>query len=149
MSETTDILIHAADREFSQAKQSEDQRANITGLVVVIASAIQGGLTQTGLNRNALPLTIMLIVMGGFGVLASLKLYERFRRHIRFGSLIHQKLEELYPDTQLQHLLDQTRIEQQNEFPIVRSIRLYILWIMLHFIISLLGIIYTFIALSH
>ena len=149
MSETTDILINAADREFGQAKQSEDQRANITGLVVVVASAIQGGLTQTGINKNALPLTIMLIVLGIFGVLASMKLYERARRHLRLGFLIRQKLEELHPDTQLSALLEVTRKEQQEEFPVLRNVRLYMLWMALHSLIAILGVIYTVIAILH
>jgi hypothetical protein len=149
MSETTDILMNAADREFGQAKQSEDQRANITGLIVVVASAIQGGLTQTGLDKKALPLTIMLIVLGIFGMLASIKLYERFRRHVRLGFLIRKKLEELHPDTQLSALLEVARKEQQEEFPVLRSVRLYIIWMTLHCIIMLLGIIYTIISLLH
>lgn len=147
MSETTDILINAADREFGQAKQSEDQRANITGLLVIVASAIQGGLTQTGLTRNALPLTLMLIVLGIFGILASLKLYERARRHIRLGFLIRDRLEELHPETQLSQLLKTARKEQQADFPILRSIRLYLLWVAFHSLIMLMGIIYTAIAL--
>jgi Ca2+/Na+ antiporter len=149
MSETTDILINAADREFAQAKQSEDQRANITGLIVVVASAIQGGLTQTGLNKNALPLTIMLIVLGLFGMLASMKLYERARRHTRLGFLIRNKLEELHPDIQLSALLEITRKEQQEEFPVLRSVRLYIIWMAFHCLITILGVIYTVIAILH
>ena len=149
MSETTDILINASDREFAQAKQSEDQRANITGLLVVVASAIQGGLTQTGLNKNALPLTIMLIILGLFGMLASMKLYERARRHTRLGFLIRDKLEELHPATQLSALLEITRKEQQEEFPILRSIRLYMIWMALHSLVAILGVIYTVIAILH
>ncbi len=147
MSETTDILINAADREFGQAKQSEDQRSNLTGLIVVVASAIQGGLTQTGLNKSALPLTIMLIVLGIFGIIASIKLYERFRRHVRYGFFIRKRLEELHPDTQLSAMLEITRKEQQAEFPVLRGIRLYLIWLMLHGMIMVLGIIYTAIAL--
>ncbi|GER90664.1 hypothetical protein KDW_48260 [Dictyobacter vulcani] len=149
MSETTDILINVADQEFAQAKQSEDQRANITGLVVVVASAIQGGLTQTGMTRNALPLTIMLIVIGAFGMVASIKLYERARRHIRLKFFIRKRLEELYPETQLQNLLDLTRKEQQADFPIMRNIRLWSIWIILNGMVSVLGIVYTIIALLH
>lgn len=149
MSETTDILINVADQEFAQAKQSEDQRANITGLLVVVASAIQGGLTQTGLTKNALPLTIMLIVLGAFGMVASIKLYERAKRHIRLKFFVRNRLEELYPDTQLQALLDLTRKEQQAKFPIVRGIKLWSLWVLLNGIISILGIIYTIIAALH
>ncbi|GCE30173.1 hypothetical protein KDA_56570 [Dictyobacter alpinus] len=149
MSETTDILINVADQEFAQAKQSEDQRANITGLVVVVASAIQGALTQTGLTKNALPLTIMLIVIGAFGMVASIKLYERARRHIRLKFFVRQRLEELYPDTQLQALLDSTRKEQQADFPIVRHWRLWSLWVILNAMISILGIIYTIVAILH
>ncbi|GLV58030.1 hypothetical protein KDH_48640 [Dictyobacter sp. S3.2.2.5] len=149
MSETTDILISVAEQEFAQAKQSEDQRANITGLVIVVASAIQGGLTQTGLTKSALPLTLMLIAIGAFGMLASIKLYERFRRHVRLKFKIRQRLEELYPDTRLQALLDLTRQEQQKDFPFLRGVRLYLIWVWLHGFIVILGIIYTIIALLH
>ena len=81
MTETVEILVSIMEQQLSQAKQSEDQRANITNIVVLIAAAIQGGLTQTGFTKNVLPLTITLIAIGIFGVVATAKLYERFRYH--------------------------------------------------------------------
>ncbi|GCE12267.1 hypothetical protein [Tengunoibacter tsumagoiensis] len=149
MADTTDILISAADREFGQARQSEDQRATLTGIILVVASAIQGGLTQTGLDKSALPLTIMLIILGLFGILASLKLYERARRHTRAAFLFRQRLEELFPETQLSQVIEKTRQQQQKEFPILRNVRLYMLWIALHGLIAGLGIIYTIISFIH
>jgi hypothetical protein len=106
MSETTEILLHQIDEERSQARQSEDQRATISGLIVIIASAIQGGLTQTGSQKNALPLTIMLAILGFFGMVASAKLYERHQLHIHRALNIRDRLEKLYPDTELRSTLD-------------------------------------------
>jgi hypothetical protein len=65
------------------------------------------------------------------------------------GFLIRNKLEELYPDTQLSVLLETTRKEQQEEFPVLRSVRLYIIWMVLHCMIAILGVIYTVIAILH
>jgi hypothetical protein len=36
MSETTEILTSLLEQQFSQAKQSEDQRANILGVIYTI-----------------------------------------------------------------------------------------------------------------
>ena len=106
MDEQIEILLHEADVNWAKNKQQEDQRAAITGLIVVIASAIQGGLTQTGFTKNALPLTITLIVLGLFGILACAKLYERAKLHSDRAKRLRKRIDELYPTLQAQTLLD-------------------------------------------
>src|SRR5436190_24361360 len=130
MAEAVDILIHISEQEYTQAKQSEDQRTNITGLIIIVASAIQGGLTQTGLNRNVLPLTITLILLGIFGGVAVEKLYERFQYHMMVEREIRKRLEELYPDTQLKTVRN-TALERHKTEDVrwAQSIRLHIIWI--------------------
>ncbi len=150
MSETIDILIHVSEEELAQAKQAEDQRANITSLILIIASAIQGGLTQTGLTRSALPLTITLILLGIFGAVAVEKLYEHFQRHIQSDKQIRKRLEELYPDTQLKTISTIARETNRAKHPRwIQPIPLHIIWVSLHTFIAILGLIYTIIALLH
>jgi hypothetical protein len=148
MSETTDILTSIMEQQFSQAKQSEDQRANMTNIIVLIAAAIQGGLTQTGFTKNSLPLTITLIIIGIFGVIASAKLYERFRYHYDVVRQIRQRLEELYPDTTIKACLDAAWQGHVKKYPITSTkIRLYVVWSTLHILIATLGVAYTLIIL--
>ena len=148
MTETTEILVFIMEQQLSHAKQSEDQRANITNIIVLIAAAIQGGLTQTGFTKNALPLTITLIIMGIFGIVATTKLYERFRYHYEVMRQIRQKLETLNPDTAIRACLDAAWQEHTKKHPITSTkIRLHLIWSTLHMLIAALGVIYTAIIL--
>lgn len=148
MDAQTEILSHEADINWAKTKQHEDQRAAITGLIVVIASAIQGGLTQTGLTKSALLLTTTLLFLGIFGMLACAKLYERAKLHSNRANHIRKRLEELHPTLQVQTLLDASDKEHYLKYGVIAiKIRLYAIWITLHAMIALLGIIYTIIAL--
>lgn len=148
MTETTEILIHLMEQQLSLAKQSEDQRTNITNIVVLITAAIQGALTQTGFTKNALPLTFTLIIIGLFGIIATTKLYERFRYHYEVMRQIRKKLETLHPDTTIEACLDLAWREHITKYPAIsRRIRLYVVWSTLHAFIVLLGVIYTIIVL--
>src|SRR5438128_3808616 len=58
MSDATSALISVMERNYIQAQLHEEQRATLTSIIVIIASAIQGVLTQTGFKKSSLPLTI-------------------------------------------------------------------------------------------
>src|SRR5690349_1202200 len=105
MDESTEILLRVAEENWAKTRQHEDQRTAITGLIVVIAAAIQGGLTQTGFAKAALPLTITLIMLGLFGALACAKLYERSGLHSRRARLLRRRIDELHPSLQIETLL--------------------------------------------
>lgn len=146
MNNDTDILLRMIELNWTNARQAEDQRSAITGLVVIIASAIQGGLTQTGFSQNALPLTLMLIILGVFGMLATAKLYERFQLNVAFAVNIRKRLEELNPDIQIKKIVDITENEHLALHPILgKKVRLHKLWLTLHALIATLGITYTII----
>lgn len=144
MSDTTQILIQMMEQQLSQAKQSEDQRSSITNFIILIAAAIQGVLTQTGFTSKSLPLTITLIVVGIFGVIATAKLYERFRYHYEVMRQIRKKLEELHPDTTIRACLDAAwQVHTKKHTVLPSRIRLHIVWSTLHVLIATLGVIYT------
>ena len=150
MDEQTEILLRVAEENWAKTKQHEDQRAAITGLVVVIAAAIQGGLTQTGFTRSALPLSITLIILGLFGMLACAKLHERASLHQLRARRLRQRIDELHPTLQMETLLDSSDKEHKLKSGILATrIRLHIMWLTLDGMIALLGIIYSIIALVH
>ena len=148
MTETTEILLHMMEQQLLQAKQSEDQRSNLTNIIFLIAATIQGVLTQTGCAKNALPLTITLIIIGVFGVVATAKLYERFRYHYEVMRQMRKQLETLHPDTAIRACLDAAWQEHIKKYPITSTkVRLHIIWAILHILIIALGIIYTIVIL--
>ena len=148
MTETTDFLLAEAQENWAQARQSEDQRAVISNLIIIIATVIHGVLTQTGFTKNALPLTILLIFLGLYGIVASAKLYERHQFHIHRARKLRLRLDELHPDAQVKKTLDEASKEHWANYPFLsQRIRLHIVWLTLHTLIATLGVIYTIIIL--
>lgn len=148
MAETTDFLLAEAQENWAQARQSEDQRAVISNLIIVVASIIHGILTQTGFTKSALPLTILLMLLGIYGIVTTAKLYERHQFHIQRARKIRLRLDELHPDAHMRKILDEANEEHRSTYPFLsQKIRLHVMWLALHSLIATLGIIYTIIAL--
>ena len=59
MADEVDILIKFCEEEWTQARQSENQRATMTNYIIIIAIAIFGLMVQMDLNTKALPLAIL------------------------------------------------------------------------------------------
>ena len=148
MADALDILMFEMEESWRQARQAEDQRANITNLIVIIASIIQGALTQTGFHKDALPLTILLIILGIYGALASIKLYERFKMNVNRVGEFERRLNELCPEAQVKKILKTADLDHNTKHPLLsKKIRLRHIWIGLHILIAVLGIAYTIVIL--
>ena len=149
MSESTEFLMRMAEENWTQARHSEDQRATITNLIVVIASIDQGALTQTGFTKSSLPLTILLIILGIYGMIASAKLYERYRHHIYRAGRLRERLDELCPDAQVSERLKAADARHAAKHPILSGkIHLHSIWLGLHILIAALGVVYTIIIIA-
>ena len=157
MADTTEVLLRTIEEEWAQARQSENQRANITYLVVLIAAAIQGLFAQTGFGKNALPLTILLVVLGVYGAVASAKLYERFKFHhdrirklrIKIDEICQINTNQIIYDADEEHMKRWQQWEDQHKFGCLFNLskfRLNRIWLMLHIFIVILGIVETVIS---
>jgi hypothetical protein len=150
MADTTDILMSMIEENWNQVRHSEDQRATITNLLIIVASVIHGVLTQTGFTKSVLPLTLLLIILGLYGIVVSAKLYERTQMLVNRARKFRHRLDELLPDAHLESLKKAADEEHFKRFPVIsQKIRLSRLWLVLHVIIALLGFIYSLIILIH
>ncbi len=148
MTDTGETVLHLFEEERRMGRQSEDQRASIASLVIVIVSVINGVLTQTGFHLKSLPLVILLILLGSYGMIFSAKLYERWTLHDRRAAKFRTRLDELFPEAQIQVILKTSDEEQDKSYPILsRKIRLYRLWIGIYSLIVLQGVIYSLIII--
>jgi hypothetical protein len=74
-----DVLLKLYDEQWTQVRHLENQRATVTNLIVVIASAIIGLIVQQGLSVEILPVSLLLIVLGVYGALSCDNYYERIQ----------------------------------------------------------------------
>jgi len=143
MAEEADVLLSLCEEEWTQARQCEDQRAIVTNIVLVIASAILGLLSQTGLVIDMLPVTIFLIVLGGYGAITSQKYFERHQFHIERARAMRKRLEELFPKLQISKSREEANARHSRKFKRLEKIRLHNLWLFLHVAIILMGIVFS------
>jgi hypothetical protein len=147
MADKSEILIKLSEEDWTQARHAEDERTSFTNIIIVITSAILGLISQSGLSINALPLTFFLVVLGLYGALSSQKLYERHRHFGDRMRLWRNKLADLNPDLEIKETLKAADIAHTAKFRRIEKIRLYYLWLVLHFTIALVGIILSLIII--
>jgi hypothetical protein len=102
MSEKTEVLLQLYAEERAQARQSEDQRAALTNIIIVLVGAGLAFMSQLKLEREALPLSIGMMVIGIFGALACAKYFERWYRHWSRAYAFRAQLFEMHPDIEPQ-----------------------------------------------
>ena len=98
MADETDILLQVWREQRDKAKQCEDQRAVMTNIVLVLASAGIGLVVHQGVKDHAMLLvTGSLVFLGAYGAITSLKYRERYAYHNAQARALLNRLEEMYP----------------------------------------------------
>lgn len=148
MADNSDVLLKFFEEDWRQVRQEENQRTAFSNIVFLIASAVLGLLTQFGLSRDSLPLTLLLIVLGIFGGIASEKLYERSKLHMELAWAWRRRLYELHPETQVDRMVGEAVDINRKRFPRLIQIHLHHVWLTLDVFIALAGVALTFVVLA-
>jgi hypothetical protein len=139
MNELTAFLLRAMEENQIHARQAEDKRAVLANIVLVLAFAAIGALTFTGLARRALPLTLLLVFLGIYGAITTTKLYERSQYHILRARKLRARLDELFPDAQVELLQKAAENEHQTCYRLFARLRLNTIWTAMYLVLILLG----------
>jgi hypothetical protein len=137
-----DVLWGMYQEHCTQGRHHEDQRSTTTNLNVALAGGVAAFVSAKGYAGELWPLPMMVIAIGIFGALFSLKQYERFRFHMKCAGEYRDALEVLLPSTQLcKHRLDaESKHRQERRYVIVRWVHLFAFWIILNLLIAGIGI---------
>jgi hypothetical protein len=148
MADSTDVLLKLCEQRWAEVKQAEDQRSALSNIILLIASAIVGIFTQQGLDRNNLPLSLLLIFLGVYGAIGVRKYRERIHYSLSIIKLYRDKLDKLYPDAQIEALRIQAKEFHEKRHPFMTKIYPNQLWVALHTSIAIAGCILTIFILS-
>lgn len=148
MADAIDVLLDYIQENWTHLRHHETQRATISNLIVIIAVAISGVITQSGYNKNSLPLAFLLIALGIYGAVANAKLYERIQYHSNRANYLWTRLDELCPDAEILKLKTLADTKHREHHPVLATrIRLHNVWLVLDIFIALLGILFTVIII--
>jgi hypothetical protein len=171
MADVTPVILDAIGRQWTQAIQTETHRSNVTNYLLVISSAFQGLIVNNHFDRPTLFLAFLIIVFGVLGIVITLKYYERFRLcMMRYGKYIdalnkiHENspkfcyvqdkrendiyalIEDMRGIWAIQYEDDKAHKEKFNSF--IDKTDLHKLWVIIHVIIVVLGVIDILIILQ-
>lgn len=139
----TERLLYQLMAENRQhAQRSEDRRIVISCVTAAIASAIAVALALISPGLRTLPLALWLVLVGIFGLLSCLKLYERAQFHERRARVLRDKLAELAANTGTNGLLSEADAAHARQSPRLSAIRFNLLLSGINAVIVLLGILY-------
>jgi hypothetical protein len=144
MAESHEVLLQFWREQRDQARQSENQRAAMTNIVLIVAAAAVGFVVREGITDRAnLPVTIGLAFLGLYGALASAKYRERQAMHLHEAKLMRRRLDALYPELGLEADRQTARTNHRGSHRWLYRVRLYLLWTTLHLGIALTGAVLT------
>lgn len=143
MNEANEFLLRTIEENWTHARQAEEKRANIANLTILIFAAAQLELTLVGLNSKSLPLTILLVLLGIYGIATTAKLYERSQFHILRARKLRTHLDELCANAHVEMLQKDAENEHEKRYPRLIKLHLNTIWLLLHIVVLTIGIIYT------
>jgi hypothetical protein len=119
MADSTDVILQLANKQWSSATRARDRMASVTNALVIAAAVLQGAVILRGFEGPALLAAGLIMILGLYGGLASLRYGRRFRREMkRFGQLAG-RLDELAPDAGLVALEKGPLEDDDHRFPAV------------------------------
>lgn len=141
------LLLDMYNAQVSRSVHYEGQRALISNLIVAITVALVTFTTfDKQLSMPDLPLAILIVLLGVFGLVASKLHYERSRRHGKTAAAYREALAEAVPDAQINDIRTKAHINLINKYG-KRKLRLHHLWDYLHMSIIIVGIALIFFSL--
>jgi hypothetical protein len=112
----------------------------MTNFIIVIAAVVFGVIVEMDFDIRALPLALVLTVLGTYGALACAKLYERWQLHVRRARYWLRRIDELCPNAQVIDLQEIAESEHYARYGRLTRLRLHRLWVALHIFIALSGL---------
>ncbi|CCH15576.1 hypothetical protein [Micromonospora lupini] len=143
MADEVDVILQMWLSRWEQIRQSENQRTATTNIIIVVVSALLGLIASKGLKPVMLPAAITVTVLGAYGGVLSAKYYERFRFHLAEAAALRQRLNERFAALDLEAMQAAVYTNQAAAFPRLIRIPLYGLWVTLHGIVAIAGLILT------
>jgi hypothetical protein len=140
-SDSLEVLLRFSEEHWEEIRHIENQRAAITNLVILVASASVGLASQKGLSISQPPLAGLIVFVGGYGLVSTAKLHERYRYLQARLDKFYEKIEILAPEAEFERLRRDAHEEHISKFPRLSVLPVYRLWMALHSAILGLGIV--------
>ena len=136
-----DVLWKIYQDNIQQGRHHELQRSTVASVLIAISGAIVGIVTiDKTISTWDIPLTMLLMCLSLFGMLFSIKQYERFNKHMQRARHYRNELDKLLDGAPLMTLKKQADATHARKFRIFSQMRLNLFWTTLYSFIFILGL---------
>jgi hypothetical protein len=139
VSDAATVVLAYWSEHRQQLRQSENQRATMTNFILVVVAALSGFMIQQRFSAAAIPLGVLIVLIGLFGAITAAKYHERASYHLSQARALTTTLENmgiLADDTNI----DQYRQRHYQAYPRLSRLRLHLLWTGFHLAIAAYGV---------
>lgn len=148
MTDEVEVLLRLYEAELARIRQYEDQRVALTNILLILDTAIIGVVTERGLSRDMAALCGLLIALGAFGALATQKLHERSDFYYERVRGWRKRIDEMLPNAKIIEAKELADKKQDMKHRYMqRIIQLHTLWLLLHVVIVIVGVVLTVLVL--
>ena len=137
-----DIWTRMYEEQVRHARHHETLRAQATNLIVVISAALLAFLSSTAVSADRkYVLGVFIIVVNVYGLIMSLKHYERSRLHVTVASKYRDVISDnsAVDTLKLNDTRDAGKKAHEEIFPWVANVRAYAMWSGLHLVLAMIG----------
>lgn len=155
--QNSEVILALAIEHMNELRHVEEHRQWIINLIVVVASGAAAIGSSVGFSGTSIPISILVVSLGLFGIFATLKLYERQLWYQNRLKMLIERLDnsqegldllKLYAAHEVQHK-QRTRSSSWDEAMRIKfsSVRMHVLWVTFNLFICLLGVAMLIISL--
>lgn len=137
-----DIWTRMYEEQVRHARHHETMRAQSTHLIVVISAALLAFLSSTAASNGPhWLLGVLVIVLNVYGLIMSLKHYERSRLHVTVAAQYRDVISDnsAADDLKLNDVRRAGHKAHEERFSWIRRFRAYVMWSGLHLVLAVIG----------
>ncbi|CAA6818801.1 MAG: Unknown protein [uncultured Thiotrichaceae bacterium] len=144
-----EIFIQLYSEHSAWSRHQESQRANISNLILTMTAM---GIALIGyddvIEKSDLPFSVFILLLGFFGLVFIHKYYVQFKYHDSRVEAYKSMLNESLESTDILKIEKESDRKAKENHKLFTKIRVNYIWIAIHSLISLAGLILTILALS-
>jgi len=148
--ENSEIILALIVEHMNELRHVEEHRQWIINLIIIVVSGATAIGGSIGFSAASIPISILVIALGIFGIFATLKLYERQLWYQNRLKVLVEQLDDFQKGLELNQIYEKHEIQHKKRFKYLSwdesirikfsSIRMHILWVVFNLLVCLLGI---------
>ncbi|WP_035987396.1 hypothetical protein [Leptolyngbya sp. KIOST-1] len=147
--ENSEIILALMVEHMNELRHVEEHRQWIINLIIIVVSGATAIGGSIGFSTASIPISILVIALGLFGIFATLKLYERQLWYQNRLKLLVEQLDDFQEGLELDQLYKHEVNHKKRHGSLswdesirikFSSVRMHMLWVIFNLLVCLLGI---------